>query len=93
MKPIEYDKQGRMKYHPDFHAKRQKPWTNHEQAYLLAHYFTLGPEEVSLALERPLTAVMRKFSNLRAKGLAPADRKRNYHKRMMHKSKAQGVAA
>jgi len=87
MQPIAFDKQGRMQFHPEFHAKHGTPWTNHDQTYLLEQYVKLGPEEVSLALERPIGAIMRKYSVLRKKGLAPAEPKRKYHKRMMTPAK------
>lgn len=77
-----YTKNGQLKYHPDLHAKRGRAWTNHEQLFLIENYFSMGPEQVSFALERPIGAVMRKYSTLRKKGIVSTGAKRRYHRRL-----------
>ena len=94
MKPIKFNKLGRMLHHPEFHQRQWKPWTNHEQKFLIEHYDSLGPEECSLSLERTIQSVMQKMTKLRKEGFAPpADAKRKYHKRTMRELATQGAAA
>ena len=83
MEQISYDKQGRMKYHPDFHDKQKEPWTTQEQKFLIDNYELLGPEQISLELGRTINTVMRRASDLRKKGLMarPIKGKRHTHKR------------
>lgn len=79
--PITYDRHGRMNYHPEYHAKQGQPWTTHEQAYLINNYERLGPEEVSLALERTIHTVMTRAYELRKAGEMPKPTKRKWHRR------------
>lgn len=66
--PVTYDAQGRMQYHPDFHAKQRTPWTTTDEKYLIEHYATLGPEHVSMTLERTIKTVMTRAYELRKAG-------------------------
>jgi hypothetical protein len=79
--PITYDRHGRMNYHPEYHAKQGQPWTTNEQAYLINNYERLGPEEVSLALERTIHTVMTRAYELRKAGEMPKPTKRKWHRR------------
>lgn len=79
--PITYDSHGRMRYHPAYHAKQMTHWTTGDEAYLVAHYYTDGPEQVSLALERTIHTVMQRACYLRAKGRMTPPAKRTYTKR------------
>jgi hypothetical protein len=77
---ISFDPQGRMKYHPDFHGNQKLPWTVQDQKYLIENYDLLGPEQISLALERTINTVMRRACNLRKQGLMTKPAKRSNHK-------------
>lgn len=66
-----YDKYGRMKYHSDFHSRHKKPWMTSEEKFLIENYASLGPEQVSFALERTIKTVMNRAAELRKKGLMP----------------------
>ena len=68
---ITYDRFGRMHFHPDFHGKHKKPWTNKDEQYLIENYETQGPEAVSLALERTIKTVMTRANVLRNAGKMP----------------------
>jgi hypothetical protein len=78
---ITYDKNGRMNYHPELHGRQGKPWTTSEQAYLVAQYEIIGPEQMSLALERTIHTVMTRAYELRKKGLMPRPKRRVMHPR------------
>ena len=82
MKPVTYDKYGRMNYHPDYHQNHGKPWKTTEQKYLIDNYVSMGPEQISLALERTIHVVMQKACELRKKGLMPKPTKIIHHKRI-----------
>lgn len=82
MTPIEYAASGRMKYHPDYHPRQGKPWTNHEQRYVIERYVKDGPEEVSFALGRTIGTVMSYVYRLRRLGvMAPAPATGRRHKK------------
>ncbi|MBL1228734.1 hypothetical protein IW492_05745 [Enterococcus sp. BWB1-3] len=61
---VTYDRFGRMDYCPELHPKKGEPWTKEDLDYLKEWYSTIGPEEMSFALERPVKAVMTKASLL-----------------------------
>lgn len=65
---IQYDKFGRMKYHPAFHQNHFKRWNEEDLQYLKDWYYKIGPEEMSFALDRPIVAVMNKVAKLKKKG-------------------------
>ena len=79
---VTYDKYGRMNYHPDFHGKQKEPWTTTDQQYLIENYEMMGPEQVSLALERTIHTVMTRAYELRKKGLMKKPTTRKCHKRI-----------
>lgn len=79
--PVTYDRYGRMKYHPDFHAKQKEPWTTADEKYLIENYESLGPERVSLALERTISTVMTRAYKLRKAGRMVKPQEKQYHKR------------
>ena len=84
-KPIEFDKWGRMKFHPDYHAKNGKPWSREDIDYLIDQYEAIGPEECSMALERTIRTVMNKASVLRKLGVMPYPTVKKAHKRTMYR--------
>lgn len=80
--PITYDRQGRMNYHPDYHGKQGKAWTTGDENFLIENYATLGPEEVSFALERTIHTVATRASMLRKAGKMTKPAKRRNVKRL-----------
>lgn len=81
-RPIEFDRYGRMQYHPDYHANHGKPWKTSDQKFLIENYDKIGPEETSLALERTIHTVMTKAAKLRREGLMPqVPKNKKVHKR------------
>lgn len=80
--PVTYDRYGRMNYHPEFHGKQKMPWTTADQKFLIESYEALGPEQVSLTLERTIHTVMNRAYELRKSGLMPKPPKRTNSKRM-----------
>lgn len=79
--PVAYDAYGRMKFHPDYHGKQRTPWTTTDEKYLIEHYETEGPEQVSLALERTIHTVMGRACDLRKAGRMVKPAKKQYTKR------------
>lgn len=69
--PVQYDRFGRMKYHPDFHSKHKTAWTYADEKYLIERYAIDGPEDVSLVLERTIGVVMTRANLLRKQGKMP----------------------
>lgn len=80
--PIAYDKYGRMRFHPDYHAKQKAPWTTSDEKYLIENYTVIGPEQVSLALERTIQTVMTRAYELRKAGRMVKPTKRAHSWRM-----------
>lgn len=81
---IQFDRYGRMQYHPEFHAKHKQPWTTTDQAFLIENYDTMGPEKVSLALERTIHTVYQRVCYLRRVGIMPKPAKHQKHRREMN---------
>lgn len=77
---VTYDKYGRMNYHPDFHARQNTPWTTSDEKFLIENYASLGPEQISFALERTIHTVMTRAYRLRKQGLMP--KLKGWHRRM-----------
>ena len=69
-----YDRYGRMSYSPELHKNQGKVWTYEEVEYK-NWYAIIGPEEMSLALERTPASVMTKASSIGLKT-------KNYSKRL-----------
>lgn len=83
---VRYDRWGRLQYHPELHAKQGTPWTTADQKYLIEHYALLGPEQVSLALERTLTTVMTRAYELRKAGVMARPAKIQHQRRLLRPS-------
>lgn len=79
--PVTYDRYGRMNFHPDFHCKQGTPWTTTDEKYLIEHYHSDGPEQVSLSLERTIHTVMTRAYELRKAGRMVKPVKKTYTKR------------
>jgi hypothetical protein len=69
--PVTYDRFGRMNYHPDYHANHKLPWSVEDTQYLIDNYDKIGPEEISLTLERTIHTVMTRAYELRRSGQMP----------------------
>ena len=80
--PITYDRYGRMQYHPELHAKHMLPWTTGDEKFLVENYEALGPEQISLALERTIHTVMTRVCKLRREGRMPKATEKKYHHRI-----------
>ena len=80
--PVTYDRYGRMQFHPAFHGKQKEPWTTTDQRFLIENYASLGPEQISLSLERTIHTVMTRAYQLRKQGVMTKPTKRTNTKRM-----------
>ena len=49
---VQYDAQGRMKYHPDYHPNHKKPYSTKGLAYIYKYYGFGKVKEIALALGR-----------------------------------------
>jgi len=79
--PVSYDRFGRMNFHPDYHGKQKMPWTTADEKFLVDNYEAMGPEQVSLALERTIHTVMTRAYQLRKSGRMARPAKKTYTKR------------
>lgn len=66
---IQYDKQGRMNYHPDFHPNQDKTLTTHELAYLCKFYEHDELIDLALALGRTEHGLRMKVVKLKKQGM------------------------
>jgi hypothetical protein len=76
---VEYDRWGRMKYHPEFHHNHGKPFTESDLEYLCKFYEIDGPLSISLALGRTQKIIMNKVSELKKQGLYDYYKNLNKH--------------
>lgn len=83
---VEYDKSGRMKYNPLYHAKHGMPWSFEDLQYLINWYDLIGPEEMSFALERTISTINQKVVELRREGVMIKPIKRMHNERIKRKS-------
>ncbi|PRR70883.1 hypothetical protein [Clostridium thermopalmarium] len=86
---VEYDRFGRIKYNPAFHTKHKTPWSMEDLQYLVNWYDIIGPEEMSFALERPVTAIQQKVTVLRRQGYMKKPDKFGYHRRIKKELRQQ----
>lgn len=80
--PVVYDRFGRMRYHPDYHARHLAPWTTADEKFLVENYMTQGAEHCSLALERTIQTVMQRVCVMRKAGRMARPAKQPYFKRV-----------
>lgn len=66
---VQYDRLGRMKYHPDFHHNHGKEYTVKELAYLCKYYSRGNIKTLAMDLGRTETSIQHQVSKLRKKGL------------------------
>lgn len=64
----EYDSRGRLKYHPELHARQGKRWTSEELEYLCKFHTIDSLATISLALERVQPYVYNKLWELKKSG-------------------------
>lgn len=83
---IEYDRWGRMKYHPEIHFKQGKEWDKEDIEYLINWIDKIGYEEMSLALGRTEGVIANKVNHLRKKGLIIKPKKELHHPRLLKKT-------
>lgn len=80
---LSYDKWGRLQYHPDIHVNHGMPWLASDNQYLIEHYNTAGPEEMSIELGRTIHTIMQRVCELRKQGLMDKPNKRVNKKRSL----------
>jgi hypothetical protein len=66
---IEYDRQGRLKYNPNFHDQQGQVWTEKDNEYLCKYYEVDGREMLSMALSRTPSTVANQVRNLKRAGM------------------------
>lgn len=86
MENIEYDRYGRMFYNPEYHKKNGLKWSEEDIKYLIDWYDTIGPEEMSFALERTSKTVQNKVVELRKKGIMRKPIKQTYSRRLINEA-------
>lgn len=66
---VEYDRWGRMKYHPEFHHNYRKSYTVKELAYICKHYGQGNLKTLSLDVGRTEQSLRTLVYQLKKKGL------------------------
>lgn len=66
---VEYDAQGRMYYHAEYHDRHGKPFTVDELVYLCKYYEFDSVLDMSLALGRTPKTLQSKVVKLRQSGM------------------------
>ena len=77
--PIEYDRVGRMKYHPKYHKNHKKPFSESDLEYLCKFYDVDGAKLIAMALGRTEAAVNSKLNKLKKLGLFEYYKNLNKH--------------
>lgn len=62
---IQYDNQGRMLYHPEFHENQGKKWTEEDLEYICKYHDIDHLETLALAVGRTKMTVANKLTDLR----------------------------
>lgn len=65
---VEYDSQGRMKYHPDYHPNRGQPYTTGDLIFLCSAHRTMPLTDIGLALGRTPASVASLLTKLKKTG-------------------------
>ncbi|WP_351122703.1 hypothetical protein [Shewanella sp. T24-MNA-CIBAN-0130] len=65
---IEYYKDGKMKYHPEFHFNHKRAWMTSELKYLIERYGKDKIEDISLALGRTYKTIANMIYELKKQG-------------------------
>jgi len=64
----EYDKFGRMKFHPDYHFTHGQPFTESELEYICKYFEADGLKMLSFAIGKTEKAISNKLSQLKKSG-------------------------
>jgi hypothetical protein len=76
---IQYDRFGRMRYHPEFHPNHKKPFKEEELEYLCKFWETDHRQVMSFALGRTEHTLSTKVAELRRLGLFEYYKNLNKH--------------
>jgi len=76
---IEVDKYGRMVYHPDFHFKHKKKFTEEELEYICKYNEVDSARHLAFAIGKTEHTIRGKLSELRKKGLYEYYKNLNKH--------------
>ncbi|MTI95206.1 MAG: DNA-entry nuclease [Firmicutes bacterium] len=66
---VQYDRWGRMKYHPDYHENHRKPWDKEDDMYLCAMHGSMKIGDIALALGRTYRSAAQRLETLKRKRL------------------------
>ncbi|WP_071058780.1 hypothetical protein [Pelistega sp. MC2] len=78
---MNFDKYGRMQYHPEYHKNHRKPMLLSDQKWLIENYEIMGAEQCSFILERTIHSIYTIVTSLRKKGLMKKPLKRQWSRR------------
>lgn len=76
---IQLDKQGRMKYHPDFHPNHNKHYTESELEYLCKYWEHDHRRTMAFALGRPEASLASAVQKMKREGLYEHYKNLNKH--------------
>lgn len=76
---INFDNQGRMVFHPEYHENHGKPFSESDLEYLCKFYEVDSRRMMSFALGRTEHTIASKVTTLRKKGLYEFYKNRNKH--------------
>ncbi|WP_108669527.1 DNA-entry nuclease [Peribacillus acanthi] len=65
---VEYDSQGRIKYHPELHNKQGLPWSEEDLEYLCKYESIDDRQTIAMALGRTVTTVDTRLHLLKKTG-------------------------
>lgn len=74
---VQFDKHGRMKYHPEFHPNNGKPFTESDLEYLCKYWEYDHTQSLAFALGRTEATVRTKVNYLKKIGLYEYYKNRN----------------
>jgi len=74
---IQYDRRGRMLYHPEFHENHGKPFSESDREYLCKYFEYDGRFSVSLGLGKTEVAIKGELDRIRKAGLMAYYKNRN----------------
>ncbi|MEK3955395.1 DNA-entry nuclease [Psychrobacillus sp. FSL K6-1464] len=77
--PIEYDRFGQMKYHPEYHENHRKPFSEPELEYMCKYWHLDSTKTMSLALGKTETTISQKVNELNKSGLFQYYKNLNKH--------------
>jgi len=68
---VEFYKDGKMKYNPEYHFNHKRPWMNSDLKYLIERYKKDRIDDISLALGRTYKTIANMIYDLKKKGVIP----------------------